>query len=209
MKLVSLATHIQNKGLYIGHRQIFLDLAMSNLPYDYPVNEKELDQAKEWSAEEAADKIAQLAKTHHQAICLGGGEPLLQVDQLKPLLEKDLPLPVYLETNATLPKNLKEIKEKVAVFSLSLKPNFIKEFIESLSLVQGEDTFVRLVADKEVTPKNAETYAKMIAEMNRSIPLIIEPLKDCKEPLPLQAMAQRHLNEVRVIPAIQWGKIHA
>lgn len=208
MKLVSLATHIQNKGLYIGYRQIMLDFALSNIPYDYPVNEKDLAQAKEWTPEEALEQIQKLAKTFHQTICLGGGEPLLQVDYIKPLLAKELPLPVCLETNATLPKNLKEIKEKIAVFALSLKADFMKEFIESLTMVKDEDTFIRLIAHKDVTPKNVETYSKIIAEINKDIPLIIEPLKDCKEPLPLQAMAQRHLNEVRVIPAIQWGKIH-
>ncbi|MFC1517693.1 radical SAM protein [Candidatus Margulisiibacteriota bacterium] len=209
MKLISLDTHIQNKGAYIGQRQIFLDFALSNLPYDYPVNEKILAQAKDWTPEEVFEKIEKLARTRHQVICLGGGEPLLQVDYLKPLLEKELPLPVCLETNATLPKNLKEIKDKISIFSLSLSQDFIKEFVECLVLVQEEDTFIRIVAHRDVTPKKIETYAKIIGEISKDIPMIIEPLKDCKEPLPLQAMAQRHLNDVRVIPAVHWGGIHA
>ena len=209
MRLVSLDTHIQNKGLFIGYRQILLELALSNLPYDHPVDKKMLDQAKEWTPEEAYDKIVQLAKTRHQAICLGGGEPLLQVDHLKPLLERELPLPLYLETNATLPKNLEEIKDKITFFGFNLKPAFIKEFVESLGLVEGKNVHIRLVADRETSPKNVETYAKIIAELRPDIPFIIEPLKECKEPLPLQAMAQRHLQDVRVIPAVQWGAIHA
>ncbi|MBU0580271.1 MAG: radical SAM protein [Candidatus Margulisbacteria bacterium] len=208
MKLVSIATHIQNKGLYIGYRQIYLDFALSNVPYDYPVDEKALAQAKEYDPEDVLIQINQLAKTNHQAICLGGGEPLLQVDYLKPLLEKELPLPVCLETNATLPKHLAEIKDKISIFSINLKPDFTKEFIESMSIVKDEDVFVRLVSSREMTAKKVESFAKIIAEINQDIPLIIEPLKDCKEPLPLQAMAQRHLNDVRVIPAIQWGAIH-
>lgn len=209
MRLVSLNTHIQNKGLYIGYRQILLDFALSNLPYDYPVSEQILKQAKEYTPEEVFERISQLAKTNHQAICFGGGEPLLQVDYIKSLLEKDLPLPIYLETNATLPKHLAEIKDKISMFSLSLRPDYIKEFVDSLSMVQDKNVFVKLVASREVTPKNAETYAKIVAEINKNIPFIIEPLKDCREPLPLHAMAQRHLKDVRVIPAIHWGSIHA
>lgn len=209
MKLVSIDTHIQNKGIYLGYRQILLDFAFSNVPYDHPVDPKVLERAKDHTPEEVFERIAQLAKAPHQAICFGGGEPLLQVDFMKPLLEKKLPFPVYLETNGTLPKNLSEIKDSIDMVSVSLRPDFIKDFIESLLLVQDKKVFVKLVTSKDVTPKNAEQYAKMISEINKDIPLIIEPLRDCKEPMPLQAMALRFLSDVRVIPAVSWGGIHA
>jgi organic radical activating enzyme len=207
MKLVDIGSHIQNKGIYLGYRQILVDFAMSNTPYAYHVDEKAIAQAKEWTPEEVLIELQQKAKTKQHSICFGGGEPLLQVDYLKPLLAETLPLPTYLETNATLPKHLEEIKDKVDMFGVTLYPDFMKEFVESLSMIFDKHVFVRLIADKETTPNNVNTYAKIIAEINKEIPLIIEPLKECKQPLPLHAMAQRHLDDVRVIPAILWDKL--
>ncbi len=209
MKLVSIDTHIQNKGIYLGHRQVLLDFAFSNTAYDHPVDPKVLERAKDHAPEEVFERIQLLTKAPHQAICFGGGEPLLQVEFIKPLLEKKMSFPLYMETNGTLPKNLAEVKDAFDMFAISLKPDFIKDCIESILLVQDKKVFVRLVASKDVTPKNAEQYAKMISEINTDIPLIIEPLRDCKEPMPLQAMALRFLSDVRVIPAVNWGGIHA
>lgn len=65
-------------------------------------------------------RINELTANNHHSISFTGGEPLLNADFLKILLDKVI-APKYIETNGTLPQALKEIIDKVNYISMDIK----------------------------------------------------------------------------------------
>lgn len=195
MNLTGIDVDIMRHGAYLGERDIFVRFAVSNTtnPYnDIPMT------GNEYGLDEVLLQLNELARKKPQMICFTAGEPLLQIDFFRELLDA-LPLPLHLETNATLPEPLKDVARFASRIELLLLPEFVKEFTESLIIVKDNDVSVRLIATKESTPQEIENYSKIIASV-KNCPLIIEPLFGVKNYLSLQAMALRHLSEVRVVP---------
>ena len=196
MLLSSIEIDIQRKGLHIGQRQIMLNFASSNVMLDY---ENIPLEGKEHTGEEVIGEIEALAKKKVEWIAMTGGEPLLQIDYYKEHL-KDFPLPIYLETNGSLPDRLAEIKDDIYSCAILYVEDIQKEFVDSLVVMKSNDVFVRFHADKHSAPKAVEDLAKIIASVSEKIPLVIEPIHGVNNFLALQAMALRHLKDVRVIP---------
>ncbi len=196
MKINSIAIDIQHKGLYLGDRQIMVRFVLSNTPSHY----KDVpDIGKEVTPEELAAELKTLAKQKPAMICFTGGEPLLQVDYYKKHLN-DLPLPLYFETNATVPLAVEEVKAYVSMFGLELVPGYEKEFSETMMRLKNNDFHVRLVVTKEITPEQVENYAKIIASIKPQTVFILEPIFGIKNYLALQVLALRHLSDVKVVP---------
>jgi organic radical activating enzyme len=195
MKLHSVSVDIQRKGFYLGHRQILVNFAVSNTisPYNDIFSD-----GKEILPEELLAQLKDLAKQKPELICFGGGEPLLQIDYFNTILE-ELPLPLYLQTNGTLPKPLAEIKQYISMVGVELIPDYEKEFLETIKLLRDNDFYVRLIVNKDTAPKQVEDYARIISSV-KNVPLVLEPLFGQKSYLSLQALALRHLKEVLVIP---------
>jgi len=195
MQLNSINIDIQHKGLFVGHRQLMVNCILSNTEshyHDIPIEGKEI------LPDELLKQLNELSKQKPEMICLGGGEPLLQIDYFKNNLE-DFPLPIYLQTNGTLPKAIAEIKEYLSMVGVELIPDYLKEFTETITRLKDNDFYVRLVVDKETAPKQVEDYAKIIASV-KNVPLVLEPIFGVKNYLSLQALALRQLKEVLVIP---------
>lgn len=196
MLISSINVDVQRHGLLIGQRQLIVKFAKSNT--ESPYNDIPQD-GKEYTADEFLKITADLAKQKTDWICFTGGEPLLQIDYINPVLDQ-LSLPLYLETNGTLPKEVSEIKKSIMLAGVQLVPSFYKEFIDTLLYLNDTDYYVRLIIDKEITAKDVDEYAKRIAGIRTKTVLVLEPLFGCKNYLSFQAMALRHLSDVRVIP---------
>jgi organic radical activating enzyme len=161
-----------------------------------------------FSVPEVRAKIEALNVTYHHSISLTGGEPLLQVNELIELVS-DLPLPVYLETNATLPAHLREIKDKIDIFSLDFKIGYATEFQASLEMVADEDTQVKFILMHNQPITEIKQAIEIVKIVNKDIPFIIQPVTPHRtvkhRPTPEQIMAaytvaKSKLNDVRVIP---------
>ncbi|MFH1386101.1 MAG: 7-carboxy-7-deazaguanine synthase QueE [bacterium] len=236
-KLNEIFSSIQGEGMYVGERQIFVRFVGCNLTCGYcdtpAKNEGKLTSAEElvesvprqgsecleWRACRAISLLDTQKGLHH-SISLTGGEPLLQVEFLKsfiPLLKEQLKLPIYLETNGTLPDHLTEIIELVDIISMDIKlPSatglspYWKEHRRFLETAYLKEVFVKIVFTKETTMKDLEEGVKIIAEVDENIPLILQPAtahRHVKPPeavkiLAFQALAKRKLKQVRVIPQI-------
>jgi len=196
LQLTGVRTDIQKKGLYIGQRQLFIDFALSNI-VSAPQNE-----GRQYLPEELLLAIKEEVKHKPEIICLGEGEPLLQIAELLPVLE-EMPLPLYLETNATMPDRLAEIKPYVSLFALEYFADYRKEFFDSLLLIKDEDIYVKVSIDKNTAPQDIDQLAKMLGAIRKDLPLVLEPAFGSKNYLSLQALAMRHLQSVRVIPAMR------
>lgn len=152
------------------------------------------------------------------SVSLTGGEPLLQVDFLKNLIPalKGKGLKTYLETNGTMPDRLKEIAPMVDIISMDFKlqsmsgaSDMIAENKKALEAAKGSQVFIKIVVGKPTKPIEIENASKAISDVDPETPLVIQPVTPVREikhgPSPeqvlsFQAIAKRHLSNVRVIP---------
>lgn len=206
MNITNIFSSIQGEGIYIGYRQIFIRFAGCHLACDYC--DENTSDGKIMTKEEVVETVKNLNKSFHHSISLTGGEPLLQVDEIKNLIP-NLTLPIYLETSATLPDHLKEIYKNIDIFSFDFKPGYEDEFLKSLDLVKDENVFIKYIVLRETTAKEINDAAKLISSLNPDIPLVLQPVTPHKKikvrPYPddllaYEAIARRNLNDVRVIP---------
>ena len=195
LQITSIRTDIQKKGLYIGQRQLFVDFALSNIA------SAGQSAGQPYLPEELLLAVKEEVKHKPEIICLGGGEPLLQIAELLPVLET-MPLPLYLETNATMPDRLAEIKPYISLYALEYLADYRKEFFDSLLLIKDEDVYIKMAVDKNTAPQDIEQLAKMLGAVRKDLPLVLEPVFGSKNYLSLQALAMRHLQSVRVIPGM-------
>jgi organic radical activating enzyme len=239
-QLHEIFSSIQGEGLYIGERQIFIRFLMCNMSCQYCDSPESLVPQKTFRMEETPGKkdfkfynnpatVDQLSgfidqfnkqKSLHHSISITGGEPLLQVDFLKNLIPKirAKELKIYLETNGTMPERLSEIIDIIDIVAMDIKlPSMtgssdrLQEHKKALHAAKAKELFVKIVFGKQSKPLEIENTSKAIAEINREIPLVLQPVTPVREikhgPTPEQmisfhAIAKRHLSNVRVIPQV-------
>jgi 7-carboxy-7-deazaguanine synthase len=146
-------------------------------------------------------------------VTLTGGEPLLQTEFAQHLCErlKSLGKTVYLDTNGTLPGALRAIIDHVDIVSLDFKvptatgrPSFWKEHEACLELSSPKDVFVKMVINGDLLPRELETACSIIKQVDRSIPLVLQPIfgNDTVDLLNIQKQALVHIDDVRIIPQV-------
>jgi len=232
-QLVEIFNSIQGEGLYVGERQTFVRFAGCNISCQYCDSENALQIPKEFSVETdsgqgkgqkftnpaSLDQLIKLVEVfgHEFPLCLTGGEPLLQVDFLRNFLPK-IKQRKYLETNGTLPDHLAEVIELVDVVAMDIKlasatglSSYEKEHRKFLETAYLKEVFVKIVFTKESKIKEIDEAARMIADVDEKIPLILQPVTPHgaikHRPLPEQIfafhnVARRKLKTVRVIPQV-------
>ena len=154
-KIKEIFTSIQGEGPYVGYKQLFIRFCGCNLSCKYCDTDFESFRAKEYSANELKEVCAQYSDCH--SVSLTGGEPLLNVQFLKEFLP-DCPLPVYLETNGTLAKELNELIEYITYISADIKLPSVtgqkplwSEHEEFFKVGMQKDIFAKVVFDKNIT----------------------------------------------------------
>ena len=178
-KINEIFSSIQGEGPIVGYKQLFIRFCGCNLNCAYC--DTEFFTGIEYTPQELYKKITtdyDLLTFH--SISLTGGEPLLNIDYLKEFLPLIKPYTkIYLETNATLDKNLEQIKDYIDIISadiklksatgqdtISLHENFFKQ-------CKNINTFAKIVFDENITPEEITNCCK-IAEIH-NIPLILQP----------------------------------
>ncbi len=236
-QICEIFSSIQGEGLYLGERQIFIRFAGCNLNCSYCDSTQALTIPKEFKVEIAAgsgqlkkfnnpatapqlielvDSLNQ-PKAVHCSVSLTGGEPLLQVDFLKnflPTLKKEVGLPVYLETNGTLPDHLNEIIDLVDIIAMDIKipsatglSSYYKEHKKFMETALLKELFVKIIFTKETKIKEIDEAISLIAEVEKGIPLVLQPVTahgkpDTAHVFAFYNLAKRKLEKVRVIPQI-------
>ncbi len=146
-------------------------------------------------------------------VAVTGGEPLLQVDFLMELCKKlkKLLKKVYLDTNATLPAQLKQVIKHVDTISLDFKiptatgrPRLWDEHEKCLKIATQKEVFVKMVINENVIPDEIAKTCDIIAKIDSSIPLVIQPVYGHSIPriLDFQSKALARLENVRIIPQV-------
>jgi len=186
-KISELFFSVQGEGIFIGYPQIFIRFAGCNLSCRYcDLPEKYL--LKNVAETALIEQIAAIRKKEGNvhSVSLTGGEPLLQTDFLTaflPLL-KQKKNPVYLETNGTLPAELKKIGKYLDFIAMDLKiPSATgqaaqwyahRHFLEECRRLSGK-TFVKVVVTDKTDSGEINYGAKLVRKINAEIPLVIQP----------------------------------
>lgn len=220
---------LQGEGPYLGVKQIFVRFGRCNMHCGY-CDELEKMSAERFdvrSLDEVMDAIGNFerAKGPHHSVSLTGGEPLFYEPFLSNLLPrlKEKGMTTYLETNGTLPRQLREVIKWCDVIAMDLKPpsstgddNFDKEHEEFLKVALEKDVFVKVVVTPGTRFEEIRECVRLVKNVNARLPFIFQPLSD---PIGINqdalrlietqffAEAKAHLFDVRVIPQMHkiWG----
>ncbi len=204
-------TSIQGEGPYIGYKQLFIRFCGCNLHCEYCDTDFDRKGAKEYSIDEILEIMKKNSDCH--SVSLTGGEPLLNTGFLKKLLFH-CPLPVYLETNATLSGELKEVIDYIDYISADIKlpsctgiSDLWDEHDSFFETATQKKLFAKVVFDENITQEEITKTCKLGAKYG--IEIILQPRmrdnefcvsKDFIEHI-LNKFLQ-HYKKVRLIPQV-------
>lgn len=202
---------IQGEGQYVGYKQLFVRFTGCNLSCQYCDTDFSINDSQKYSVDQLIAIVNNQLDCH--SIALTGGEPLLHTGFLKEFLPQ-CPLPVYLETNATLAGELGEIIDYIDYISADIKlPSCTKgndnwnnhdRFFE---VAQGKNIFAKIVFDENITEEEITNCCSLGAKYR--IELILQPMmyKDRLSVKPefIESTLNKFLNKykkVRIIPQV-------
>lgn len=203
---------IQGEGPHIGEQQLFIRFCGCNLHCAYCDTDFETSKSKSYTPQELIEKVNTYGE--NQVLSLTGGEPLVSVAFLKEFLPlaKISGHKIYLETNATLAKQLNEIIDYVDIVSADIK--LLSATNEDIP-VDVFDEFFRIASQKELFAKvvfnsriNDEEIDKAISLAKKySFELILQPEMSgndfCVKTKDIEAVFSKfrqRYEKVRIIP---------
>lgn len=221
-RISEIFSSLQGEGIHLGERHLFIRFEECHIHCEYC---DELDKpARIYSLEEVMEAVRRLEKEEgpHTFVSLTGGEPLLYVNFLSPLLLrlKVLGYRTYLETNGILWQALQEVIGWCDCIAMDLKPasvtkerNFLKEHRRFLEIARSKEIFVKIVLSKEIEVQEFQSLILLIREVARQTPVILQPVSspgteghedgELMQLLSeLQRMACRMIPDVRIMPRL-------
>jgi organic radical activating enzyme len=217
-RILEIFNSVQGEGKYAGVRQVFVRFYACNIHCiwcDTPHSIGDTTQKYiEIDLDELMRKVSD-AKDGCHSVSLTGGEPLLQQSFIKKLAPrlKEQGLPVYLDTNGTLPHELAEVINDVDIIAMDIKlPSstkcapFWKEHEEFLKIAKQKDLFIKTVISLDTDLDELMRAAELVAAVDSNVLFILQPnsfeigqgvVKKC---MSFQDHCVRRLNDVRVIP---------
>ena len=171
---------IQGEGPFVGYKQLFIRFCGCNLTCKYCDTDYRTVDSKEYTLDEIIEISKDNADCH--SISLTGGEPLLNTGFLKEFLPQ-CPLPVYLETNATLAGELGEIIDYVDYISADIKlascfggNDLFSEHDRFFTIASPKKLFAKIVFDENISEEEIMQSCKLGAKYG--IELILQPKMD-------------------------------
>lgn len=230
--VIEVFSSIQGEGLFVGCRQVFVRLAGCNLSCRYCDTTESflappycrLEQTaghadfisipSPMSVNTLLEATNRLLTVPSHSVSITGGEPLCQMTAVRDL-SRNLVVPVFLETNGTLPEELEDVIEYIDIISMDIKlpsacggRSYWTEHARFLSIASTKTVFVKIVLTPEMGDGEFFRAIDLIAAANPTIPTILQPATgrdgrcqvDPFTSLDRQAFALSLLSDVRVIP---------
>jgi organic radical activating enzyme len=188
----------QGEGLYTGQPQIFVRFAGCNLSCGYcdtSYSKIVSKKAKNLTIHELTKNIFLIYKKNKKIfkslniespmVSVTGGEPLIRIDFLERLFHelKNKSFGIYLETNGTLPNNLKKVIKFCDIVSMDFKfssecgKTFWTEHRKFLKIAKNK-AFVKCVITKNTKLQEIKKSAELIKSISKNISLILQPSID-------------------------------
>jgi 7-carboxy-7-deazaguanine synthase len=172
---------IQGEGLYAGERQVFVRLADCNLRCKYC--DTMIYSFREYEPRALLGELNCYSNNYH-SVAFTGGEPLMQKDFLKEVLEltRKAGFKNYLETNGTLPDALAEVIDNLDIVAMDFKlpsstgsGSFWPQHRKFLEISSRKDVFVKAVICGSTVEEDLRQTLKVISEVNSSAILVLQP----------------------------------
>ena len=177
VKVKEIFASIQGEGPYVGYKQLFIRFCGCNLNCGYCDTEFDAKDAAEYSVDKIL-KIINNNLTCH-SVSLTGGEPLLNVEFLKAFLPR-CTLPVYLETNGTLYRNLEDVIDDISYVSADIKlpsctglDELWEEHDKFFAIANQKKLFAKVVFDSNITEDEIQKMTELCKKYD--IELILQP----------------------------------
>lgn len=184
-RISEIFSSLQGEGTHLGERHLFIRFEECHIHCCY------CDEAgkpgEEMSLDTVLEEVRKLERDEgpHAFISLTGGEPLLYVNFLRPLLIhlKAEKFKIYLETAGILWKALEEVIGWCDVIAMDMKPtsvthdaNFEEEHRKFLALARERETFVKIVLSSEIDICEFERLVRILKETAPEVPLVLQPV---------------------------------
>lgn len=179
-RIVEIFESSQGEGIYLGVNQVFIRFFGCNLACRYC--DTRLLAFQECSLGALKQEVEDKKDIH--SICLTGGEPLMQADFIKDFLESIHPFDfkIYLETNGTLPEELRKVLPLVDIIAMDFKlPSFsgLKDYWQEheqfLSLALQKDVFVKMVIAKCTQIREIDHACDVLLKVGARVPIVLQP----------------------------------
>jgi organic radical activating enzyme len=234
--LIEVFSSMQGEGVLVGCRQVFVRFAECNLACDYcdtpyqsgPTCQIESEPGSgQFNSHDNPVNLSEITRlisnwqhssnNVHHSLSLTGGEPLLHADILQAWLpEVQAILPVFLETNGTLPAELEKILPLVDLISMDIKGSAVTgeptpwaDHADFLAIAGEQLCQVKLVIDSGTADSELLEAARLVTRYTPEVPFILQPrtvsggpVLDGPSLLDLQEIASAEHQDVRVIPQI-------
>ncbi len=221
-RLSEIFSSLQGEGTHMGERHLFIRFEECNIHCRYC---DELDKpARAYSLDEVMHTARQVEKDEgpHSYVSLTGGEPLLYLNFLSPLLLrlKAEGFQTYLETSGILWRALESVIGWCDVIAMDLKPSSVtkeKSFEEEhrrfLEIAKSKEVFIKMVLSKEIDVCEFENLIRLVKEISSQTPVILQPVSGIGQEghddpelmhllYELQRIASRMIPNVRITPRL-------
>lgn len=211
VKVKEIFTSIQGEGPFVGYKQLFIRLCGCNLNCKYCDTDFSSENAKNYTLEELLAISEKYNDCH--SVSLTGGEPLLSIDFIKEF-SKRCKLPIYLETNGVLYKQLSEVIDFIDYISADIKLTSVTGF-ESMwneqdkffEIASKKKLFAKVVFDDFSTQEEITKITDLCKKYN--IELILQPRMQGRTSAIDSSFMQyfldeclKHYHKVRLIPQV-------
>ncbi|TMS42671.1 MAG: 7-carboxy-7-deazaguanine synthase QueE [Methanobacterium sp.] len=157
-RISEIFSSIQGEGKLVGRRQVFIRFSGCNLTCNYCDTPQSRDpkQGECLSTDELQTRVENLITPDFHSLSLTGGEPLLHADFIREFLE-NYPRDALLETNGSLPHELKKILDLIRYASVDIKLSEHEAVSNWNGLLNSELKSINLLLKE-----NINTYCKLV-----------------------------------------------
>lgn len=222
----------QGEGLHVGRYHVFLRTAGCSLRCRFCDTPEALVRTREVRVHRggrelhceqnpvvpsrAAQWVGELDPENRAWVSLTGGEPLEQVAFLETLIPLLHPRSIYLETAGVHAEEMARLRPLVQFVAFDLKLHSVAQEGDRrgdhrrfLASCRGVERIAKAVVNPHLDLDELESLARLVAEEDRTIPLVLQPETPVQGGAPEISFAllleahdrvRRHLPEVRIIP---------
>jgi 7-carboxy-7-deazaguanine synthase len=231
--VIEVFSSAQGEGIYLGTRQTFVRFAGCNLSCRFCDTTRQSQEHCRLETEAGsgdfetkenplttADLLSAVERLTPKGgvVSLTGGEPLIHAAFLEKFLPvlKDSGYRTYLETNGTLHAELQKGLKYLDCVAMDIKlpsatgeEDLFESHARFLTLAKATNVFVKAVITGNTLEKEVMQCADIVAAVDPSIPLILQPVTPVDEQtlppsqqflMSLQSSCSKVLRDVRIIP---------